>query len=150
MSYTRFVSRILMGIFIAIWGLYLLFMVNSTAMLPEIFSDLNEYIPIFLHFLPYETYYFKLNSLLFVLSGIFIIIGSWYSILFQIIGSLMYCLTYDNPFIAKKMTIFYQKIFYLHCNLIVIFTIIEIIKDIKSSKALNIKTGHEILKVKSE
>eukprot|EP00826_Nyctotherus_ovalis_P028184 TRINITY_DN2223_c0_g1_i5.p1 TRINITY_DN2223_c0_g1~~TRINITY_DN2223_c0_g1_i5.p1 ORF type:complete len:157 (+),score=40.84 TRINITY_DN2223_c0_g1_i5:23-472(+) len=107
-------------VFITAGGIYLLLFWDSSKTLPTVMTKVGEYFSLFSYIARYEFYYFKLNALMFVLSGIFTIMGYWHSFLFQALGSAMYVLTYDNPLLPGYL---FSRIIYFQCHLIVVLTL---------------------------
>ena len=101
METLRLISRIGLGALLLISGIYL-FLYHSPDKLAGIFEDFNRIFPPIPGYLkPFAREYFLVNTVLFAVSGIFAIVGVAYAPYIQLTASTMFCLTYDNPFIAR-------------------------------------------------
>ena len=122
MKNTKVLTKTFLGLLIATVGVVLFSMWNPK-------ESLYEYlrmVPGLSFFAPYYFYYLKVNAACFILSGILSIFNNSFAILFQFLGSLMFALTYDNPFFAKTIELQVEKFIYLSCHIIIISTMLAL------------------------
>ena len=113
MNYTKSVARIFLGLLL-LWPF-----IHILIYLKE-FPILNQ-IPIRIYLLG--------NTLILFLVGLLIIFNVSFGVVFQIIGSVMAGLTFDNPMLTDYPQEKLTRLLYLACQIIIIMTLIALKED---------------------
>jgi len=133
-------SRIFLGLTIALSGCVLFFTWDPTGTLPNTLQKLSSFIPFATKLIPYHIWIFKINTILFIAAGFLLMINNYTSILLQILGAFMFCVTYDNPILASKPQDKMLRCEFIICHLVIISCMMALkdsadsIKEAKNEK----------------
>ena len=121
MEILRTIGRILLGALLVVSGLLLSLRMNPSGTLPGFLERLGPLKLIAPHFM----IYFKINAALFSLAGLLLILNKKIGMLIQFLGSLMFIMTYDNPFLYQRFSEQAQRVFFILCHLMIIAAMSE-------------------------
>ena len=126
MENLRSSARIFLGILIAVCGFTLFLVWDPSKALPGLFNKLNEIVPFASVLAPHSIIYFKLCSVFFFIAGVLTAFNNQFAALFQMLGSFMFAITYDNPLIASKPEDKLLRCLYILCHLVIVSAIMAI------------------------
>ncbi|MDR3547389.1 MAG: hypothetical protein P4M11_03795 [Candidatus Pacebacteria bacterium] len=119
MDKVRSAARLSLGLVITVCGAILLFNWDPSS-LARIFHTMSASVEPAKYLIPIHWYFFKFNAALFLFAGIFTIVNNPLAVFLQTVATMMFGLTYDNPFLATKPADKILKCIYILCHGVVV------------------------------
>ncbi len=123
METLQHVSRIGLGLVLTMGGVALLLKSTFASALPGLLERLSQTFIIAKFVVPYAALYYRLNALLFTVSGIFAIVGSPYAPVMHATAAVMFAITYDNPFLYTSTSDTYLRYVFWACHIVVFLSL---------------------------
>ena len=117
MSLVTSLGRVGLSITLMVAGVLLLLNQKSDKQLERLLKSLSEVFIVAKFIIPYYQIYYKINAVLFTVSGLFTLVKQKNAGSFYAVAAVLFCATFDNPILAKNESDKTLRYVFLICHL---------------------------------
>ena len=114
-------SRIGLGLLLIACSFGLFYNKAPASHLPGYLEALSKVFIFSKYLIPYSLVYYNVNAALFGISGLFALVNSPFAPNFYLGAATMFCITFDNPLLAKQESEKYLRYLFLVCHFCIYF-----------------------------